>query len=136
MKADNVIVKPNREIKHIRPNLLASCLITDDGQRAWHHNLLRYFTKVKMLKNKMSLVLDERFPIPLNPYAVYSDAELNKLTNLEGEGGLVDQAASAAIVRANKQGQMRVIAWTTSIIVMCITLILIIFAILVATKTC
>lgn len=136
MKANTLVVTPNRDIKKAKLNIVANCLVSDDGQKGWFYNLPDYLSRIKELKNKMSLVLDDRVALPLNPYTDYPDDKLEKLTKMEEAGGLVDQAIIATIARANKQGTIRVIAWTVSIVVMSMALMMLIFAIMVAADKC
>lgn len=132
MKQAILLATEDRRIIKTKIQQFGEWLYDSNRGHAWY-TLRRYFSKMPMLGKGVGLALDERFALPLNPYADYTPAELSKLTNVDDRS---DEAINLVAARAERDSAQNVVAWSASIIAMSFTLIVVIFGILIAAGAC
>jgi len=121
-------LSPNRKLKLCNKPVLGEWLVEEKKQKAWHC-LPKLYTWFGLVKGGLGLVIDNRFSIPINPYAKYEKEELEALTNLDKKKAL---SLSLAIGTAEKEGAQNILALGLVAIVSMIVLVVIVLALLVA----
>ena len=118
----------NRLVRRATKPVFGEWLYDEKNQKAWYL-LRKLYSVFKFGKSKLGLVIDERYALPINPFASYSKDELENLTNLNTRAA---QALKLAMGQAEKEGHQNIIAWGITAAVSAIVFVVVILALLVA----
>lgn len=128
IKQTVIVLGQDRRLKRTTKPVFGEWLYEPKIQRAWF-TLRKLYASLKFCKNRLGLVIDERFALPLNPYESYSEPELKALISLDERA---DQALNLTIGQVEKESHQNIIAWALVAIVSAIVLVVVILALLVA----
>ena len=123
-----IVVGQDRRLKKCSKPVFSEWLYDENNQEAWFV-LRKLFSVFNFMKKGMSLVIDQRFALPLNPYHNYTPEELTTLTELDKRAS---QALNVVVGQAEKHSNNKIIALGLIVIVSAIVLLVIILALLVA----
>ncbi len=125
-----LVATPDRRLIKTNKRQFVEWIYDEKTQQGWFC-LRRLFTANKYFKGKTGLVIDSGYAIPLNPYSDYGVAELKELTNLDKRA---EQAMMIAEGEAEKENRQNIIARSIVFGISGLVIVVIVLAILVASR--
>lgn len=130
MKLSVFVVSQDRRIRKVRKKTFVEWIYDEANQVGWFV-LRRLFATNIYFDNKVGLILDSGYAIPLNPYNDYDADELIELTDLDKRS---EQAMLIVEGQAEKENRQNTIARSVSLGISGLVFAVVILVILVAVK--
>jgi len=125
-----LLTREDRKIVPAKVEVFGEWLYDQPGVKAWF-TLRRYFARIKSVSLQSTLCLDDRYSLPLNPYAKYSVEELAKATEINEK---CDQAFNLTAGLARAQESQNVTSWTISLLASAVVIVFVVAAIMLMSR--